>query len=147
MRSCVFGAGALQEGTHSFVFEGGGKRSRSTTLVIRFDNAAPTASITSPPNGGFAAGGSTLIAGTALPGGTVSVGGKELPRHEQQRFSGQGQAPAGQRALVIRFSHPQRSGYASDDASSQHGRLPRLGRARNKNFPPEFTNLEILNFN
>ena len=56
-------AGALAEGTHELWFEAHGERSRRTSVVVQFDNAAPTASISAPAERGFA------------PGATVSVAG------------------------------------------------------------------------
>ncbi len=106
--SYSFAAGAFAEGSHDLWFEATGARSRDTTVVIQFDNAAPTASITAPPDGSFATGASVAVAGTALPGWTVSVGGQELAQDLQHRFSGQAQASGGTRALAIRFTNPQR---------------------------------------
>lgn len=101
-------AGALAEGSHELWFEAGADRSRPTTVVIQFDNAAPTASISSPAEGSFAPGASVEVAGTALPGFSVHVGEKLLQQDAQQRFSGQVVAPADASALAIRFSHPLR---------------------------------------
>lgn len=106
--SYAFPAGALAEGEHTLTFEAGGKRSKPTGVLVRFDNAAPTASIASPGDGSFAPGSSVLVSGGALPGWTVSVGGKELTQDAQNRFSEAVSAPSGQRALLIRFSHPSR---------------------------------------
>jgi hypothetical protein len=103
-----FAAGAITEGDHTLVFEGGGLRSKATSLSIRFDNAAPTASISSPADGSFGPGASVLVSGSALPGWHVSAGGRELDQDAQNRFSGQVNAPSGERALVIRFSHAGR---------------------------------------
>jgi hypothetical protein len=100
--------GALGEGSHELWFEGAGQRSRATTVVVQFDNAAPTASIGAPGERSFAPGATVSVAGSALPGWTVSVQGRELPQDAQQRFSGEAQAPSDVRALAIRFSHPQR---------------------------------------
>ncbi|HEY3495514.1 MAG TPA: hypothetical protein VGK73_12545 [Polyangiaceae bacterium] len=103
-----FPSGALGEGQHEFTFAGGGQRSRSTTVVIRFDNAAPAASIASPADGSFSPGASVQVSGTALPGFVVSVAGQDLGQDEQNRFSAQVTAPGGDRALAIRFSLPGR---------------------------------------
>lgn len=100
--------GALAEGSHELWFEGHGERSRKTTVVVQFDNAAPMASISSPAERGFAPGATVSVAGTALPGWTVSAGGHELGQDGQQRFSGEVPVPADVGALTIRFSHPQR---------------------------------------
>lgn len=100
--------GALAEGSHELWFEAHGERSRRTSVVVQFDNAAPTASISAPAERGFAPGATVSVAGMALPGWTVSAGGRELAQDSQQRFSGEVTAPAAVGALAIRFSHPQR---------------------------------------
>jgi hypothetical protein len=101
-------AGALAEGTHEVWFEAHGERSRRTSVVVQFDNAAPTASISAPAERGFAPGATVSVAGMALPGWTVSAAGRELPQDNQQRFSGEVTAPGDLGALAICFSHPQR---------------------------------------
>jgi hypothetical protein len=106
--SVALPTGALSEGSHELWFEGAGQRSRATTVVVQFDNAAPTASISAPGERGFAPGATVSVAGSALPGWTVSVQGRELAQDSQQRFSGEAAAPSDVRALAIRFSHPQR---------------------------------------
>ncbi|MEI9953961.1 MAG: FecR domain-containing protein [Pseudomonadota bacterium] len=103
----LFASGSLIEGQHSFSFQGAGRRSRDTTVVIRFDNAAPAASIMSPSDGSFAPGSSVLVAGTAQPGSVVTVGGETLQQDAQNRFSMAVSAPSDQ-ALAIRFTQPQR---------------------------------------
>jgi hypothetical protein len=103
--------GVLAEGDHTLLFEGGGVRSKQTSVAIRFDNAAPTASISSPPDRSFAPGARVTVAGSALPGWTVSSVGKDLTQDAQNRFSGEVIAPAAERALVIRFSHPSRGNH------------------------------------
>jgi hypothetical protein len=101
-------AGALGEGSHELWFSAGSEQSRMTTVVVQFDNAAPTASISSPAERGFAPGATVTAAGTVLPGWNVSVAGRELSQDAQQRFSGEVSAPADASALAIRFAHPQR---------------------------------------
>jgi len=105
--SYSFASGSLIEGQHSFSFQAAGRRSRDTTVVIRFDNAAPAASIASPTDRSFAPGSSVLVSGTAQPGSIVSVGGETLQQDAQNRFSMAINAPADQ-ALAIRFVQPQR---------------------------------------
>ncbi len=100
--------GALTEGAHELWFGSGSEQSRKTTVVVQFDNAAPTASISSPAEKAFAPGSTVSVAGMALPGWTVSVAGRELPQDGQQRFSGEVTAPGDASALAIRFAHPQR---------------------------------------
>jgi hypothetical protein len=106
--SYAFPAGALVEGEHQLTFEGNGVRSRVTSLAIRFDNAAPTASITSPADGSFAPGQQVLVAGTALPGWTVSVGSETLAQDSQSRFSATVASSANLGAIAIRFAQPKR---------------------------------------
>lgn len=104
----AFGSGMLGEGTHTLTFRNPKKSSKPTTLVIQFDNAAPKASISSPADRSFGRGGNVLVAGMALPGWVVAVAGKVLAQDPQNRFSSKVVAPTSQRALAIRFSHPQR---------------------------------------
>lgn len=106
--SVALPTGALAEGSHELWFEAAGQRSRATTVLVQFDNAAPTASISAPGERSFAPGAMVNVAGSALPGWTVSVQGRELSQDAQQRFSGEAPAPSDVRALAIRFSHPQR---------------------------------------
>jgi len=101
-------AGALGEGSYELWFQAHGETSRHTSVVVQFDNAAPTASIASPADRGFAPGALVSVSGTALPGWSVSVSGHELSQDAQQRFSGEVAAPSDLGALAIRFSHPQR---------------------------------------
>jgi hypothetical protein len=50
--SLAFASGKLSEGAHSFQWRtSGGRKSRTSKATIRFDNAAPKASISSPANG------------------------------------------------------------------------------------------------
>ncbi len=106
--SFTFASGTLGEGTHRLTFEAGARHSKTTTVDIQFDNATPTASLSSPADHGFGPGATVLVAGTALPGWVVAVGGTALPMDDQHRFSGNASAPSGERALAIRFAHPQR---------------------------------------
>lgn len=101
-------AGTLSEGTHELWFSAGSEVSRKTTVVVQFDNAAPTASISSPAERAFALGATVTAAGMALPGWSVTVAGRELAQDGQQRFSGEVSAPVDGSALAIRFAHPQR---------------------------------------
>lgn len=106
--SYALAAGSLAEGTHELWFGAGAEQSRKTTVVVQFDNAAPTASISAPAERGFAPGGAVTVAGMALPGWTVSVAGRELAQDGQQRFTAEVATPADASSLAIRFAHPQR---------------------------------------
>jgi ferric-dicitrate binding protein FerR (iron transport regulator) len=106
--SYSFASGALREGAHRLTFEGGGGHSKATTVDIRFDNAAPTATLTSPGNGGFAPGATVMVSGAALDGWKISAGGKVLPLDDQLRFAGEVTAPVNERALAVLFENPHR---------------------------------------
>lgn len=102
-----FAAGALREGKHRFTFTSSlGRSSRSSQAIIRFDNAAPKGSITSPSEAGFAPNASVKVSGIALPGWSVVVQGIRLQLDGEHRFSQS--VTAGPRGLVLSFSHPSR---------------------------------------
>ncbi|MEM7605230.1 MAG: FecR domain-containing protein [Myxococcota bacterium] len=104
-----FRSGQLRDGTHTIrVQAASGERSPATRLMIRFDNAAPTASVTAPENGAFGPGAAVEVAGTAAPGWSVRIGGQALELDDQFRFTTQAAAPAGRDSLVIRLTHPSR---------------------------------------
>jgi len=106
--SYSFRSGALPEGSHTFYFEGGGKVSRQTTVQIRFDNAAPTASLQTPVALNVKQGELVNISGVAQPGWSVEINGKSADLDGQQRFSQKAEMPTGERALAVRLTHPQR---------------------------------------
>jgi hypothetical protein len=104
----VFAAGALPEGRHELSFDAAAAgHSRPTTITLRFDNAAPTASLRLPPVAGFAPSDRVEVAGIALPGAQVSVLGKRLPLDPQGRFSGEVPVAVGSTALAVRIQHPR----------------------------------------
>jgi hypothetical protein len=100
------GSGDLGEGTHRVWFTAGARSSPETTVRIRFDNAAPAASIREPA-GGTVAGGTAHVSGVVLPGFSVRASGAEIPIDAQERFAGDVPVPADADALAIRFSHPR----------------------------------------
>lgn len=102
-----FSPGQLGEGAHSFQWmTSSGRRSRPSRATIRFDNAAPKASIVSPVDGSFRPGASVAVSGIALPGWQVRARGETLHMDGQQRFSGSVQS--GPRGIVLTFTHPER---------------------------------------
>jgi hypothetical protein len=106
--SYAFKAGALREGSHTLVMttpDGG--RSKPTTLEIRFDNAAPKASVSKPRDGGFSPGDSVEVSGVALPGFTVSLPGGSLEVDAQSRFQGTVQTSAERPDVVLRIESPR----------------------------------------
>ncbi len=106
--SHTFKSGQLEEGSHLFHFEAGGKVSRHTTVSIAFDNAAPMASLNTPVSTAAQPGDAVEISGTALPGWDVRVEGRSPPRDAQGRFSLPVAMPGDRRALAVRLSHPER---------------------------------------
>lgn len=101
----AFASGDLTDGAHRFTVEGAGRRSPATTLIIRFDNAAATASVEEPANESFAAGERVRVRGVALPGWSVAVGGAPISLDAGNRFTHETTAPSS--PLVIRLSHPR----------------------------------------
>jgi hypothetical protein len=101
-------AGQLKEGTYTLTFAADGKKSLPTRVAIVFDNASPTARIQSPEDRSFRPGSSVNVAGVAVPGWGISVGGRELVLDAQARFSEQVTASSAQQALQLRFTHPRR---------------------------------------
>jgi hypothetical protein len=105
--SFAFPSGKLKEGTHTMQFSSSqGRSSRMSTVTIRFDNAAPKASIKTPVDGSFAGGQSVNVSGIALPGWTVSAQGQALRMDSQHRFNSS--VGTGGRSLVLQFAHPTR---------------------------------------
>ncbi len=103
--SYTFKSGALPGGTHTLVFSAAStpaRQSRATTVAIVYDSQAPAARV-SEPRDDFEAGSPVKVAGQALPGWSVSLGGEELEVDSQRRFSTEIE---GKGALPIAFSHP-----------------------------------------
>lgn len=101
------GSGEVGEGTHRVFFTAGARRSPETTVRIRFDNAAPAASLREPSSSAPLSGSRAHVAGVVLAGFSVRAGGVELPIDPQQRFSGEVAIPADLDALAVRISHPR----------------------------------------
>lgn len=103
----LFRSGTLRDGTHTLSFHAEGRRSRTTTVVVRFDNAAPKASLGTPPNRGFKVGDLVTVEGVALPGWRVTVQGGTVQSGAADRFSGQVQTSQEQPDIAVRLSHPR----------------------------------------
>ncbi len=103
--SHVFDSGSLRDGEHRLTFLAGGRRSPTTIVRVRFDNAAPTAHIREPR--GAVARGTVHVSGMAIEGATVSVAGTPLTLDGDHRFDGDVSAPGDLDALAIRFAHPR----------------------------------------
>jgi hypothetical protein len=106
--SYAFKPGALREGTHTLVMTTpDGARSPATTLEIRFDNAAPKATVSAPRDGGFAVGDKVDVSGVALPGLSVSLPGGELQLDAQSRFAGSITTSSEHPDVVLKIESPR----------------------------------------
>lgn len=105
-----FSSGALEEGAYRFKFiaDGSGKRSRTSSITIRFDNATPKAVLKSPRDEGYTSGAMVDISGVALPGWTASVYGKTLNMDAEHRFAGTAQHQGQYRSLPVKLTHRSR---------------------------------------
>jgi hypothetical protein len=103
--SHTFESGQLRDGDHRLTYVAGTRRSQTTRVRVRFDNAAPTAHIREPR--GNVARGAVHVQGQAIEGASVSVGGSPLALDGDNRFEGDTTVPAELDALAIRFSHPR----------------------------------------
>ncbi|AKF06183.1 FecR domain-containing protein [Sandaracinus amylolyticus] len=102
-------SGELSEGTHRLWFTSSGRTSPQTTLRIRFDNAAPAASLREPGRAASLAPGQAVrVAGVVLDGFEVRAEGEPLAIDAQMRFAGEVRVPTTTDALAVRFSHPRR---------------------------------------
>lgn len=100
-------SGSLGDGIHQLSFRGTARRSRTTTIEIRFDNNAPTANLNQPEERAFAPGSSVKVEGVALEGWKVSLDGGTITRQSDGRFSGM-IAPSAERPdIAVRLSHPR----------------------------------------
>jgi hypothetical protein len=101
--------GSFSEGEYRFRFTAdGGASSKTSTLRIDFDNAAPSAYISQPVVGKAFGGDQVRVAGAALEGWSVSVEGAGLALDRQHRFSAQVAVPPRRRGIAVRFAHPRR---------------------------------------
>lgn len=103
-----FRSGSLGEGTHTIYFEGGERVSRQTSVTILFDNATPTASLSTPPISGAKPGSDVTLAGMALPGWDVEVDGRTIGQDAGSRFSVKTKVPKDGRPVSVRLTHPTR---------------------------------------
>lgn len=102
-----FRSGEIREGTHRFSMTADrGKRSRVSEVSLRFDNAAPKASIIEPANGSFKAGEEVTTRGVALAGWSVSVSGKPVELDEHHRFATTHTVSSSQLGFAVRLVHP-----------------------------------------
>lgn len=103
----VLKSGELRDGTHQLTFRGDGWRSRTTTVHIRFDNTAPTASLAEPNDQTFSVGDEVHVEGVALEGWDVSIDGGAVSQRADGRFSGTIVPSAERPDIAVRLSHPR----------------------------------------
>ena len=104
-------SGALGEGEYRWWFQAADDeaiRSPRTPLTIAFDNAADSAHVIEPGVGESWDRSAVRVRGVTLEGWGVSAGGRNLDTDDQRRFSATVSLPDGERALAIRFAHPER---------------------------------------
>jgi hypothetical protein len=104
----VFKSGELSDGSHSVSFRAGTRRSRATTIEVRFDNNAPTASVTQPADRAFSPGQPLEVSGVSLPAWKVSLSGGTIREAAGGRFTGTVTPTAEQPDIAVRLSHPRR---------------------------------------
>lgn len=103
----LFRSGTLKDGKHQLSFLAQGRRSRTTTVEVSFDNVAPKASLNTPDDRGFAAGEAVTVEGVALPTWKVSLEGGTIAMSGGDRFSGQVQTSTERPDIAVRLSHPR----------------------------------------
>jgi hypothetical protein len=102
----TFEAGALGEGIYNVQFRTpDDSASRMTRVEIRFDNAAPKASVREPREGEFKPGDEVSISGVAVPGWKVSLQGGNMSMDTDSRFSGKLVYTDKYRAVALRLGH------------------------------------------
>ncbi len=107
----TFPSRELSEGNHQLKFEAVGslaRTSKTTTLDIRFDNAAPKASILEPKEGSFAPGSRVTVSGVAVMDWNVSVTGGQVEMDAAHRFKGVVVHARKYRAISLRLTHKSR---------------------------------------
>jgi hypothetical protein len=103
----LFKSGSLGDGSHALVFQAEGRRSRTTTVEVHFDNVAPKAALSTPDDKGFQAGDTVTVEGVALPTWKVALEGGTIEMSSGDRFSGHVQTSAERPDIAVRLSHPR----------------------------------------
>lgn len=107
----AFVSGSLSEGVHRIRFiteDDPSRKSKETTVEIRFDNAAPKASLREPAEGVFKPGDKVVFSGVAVPGWKLSLQSGTISLDGHYRFSGEADFTNQYRALALRLSHPKK---------------------------------------
>jgi hypothetical protein len=100
-------SGTLKDGIHQLSFHGMTRRSRTTTVEVRFDNNAPTASLNEPADRSFTPGTEIKVAGVALPTWKVSLEGGTIAKLSDGRFEGAIATTPDRPDIVVRLAHPR----------------------------------------
>jgi hypothetical protein len=103
----LFRSGTLGDGVHTLSFKAQSRRSRTTTVEVRFDNVAPKASLSAPDDRAFSAGSLVSVQGVALPSWKVALEGGTIEMGAGDRFSGQVQTSPESPYVSVRLSHPR----------------------------------------
>ena len=103
----TFDSGGLKDGVHRLTFSAKERRSRTTTVEVRFDNTATTASLSAPKDRGFAAGAEVEIEGVLLPAWKVSLDGGMIEKVGEDRFHGRIVTTQQNPDFAVRLSHPR----------------------------------------
>ena len=103
----TFASGALSDGTHKVFFAAANRQSRPAKIIVRFDNAAATASLSAPTDGSFGAGETVTVSGVALPGWKVSADNGTIRMDQEHRYSGQVSTGPEHPDIALRLSHPR----------------------------------------
>ncbi|HET6332230.1 MAG TPA: hypothetical protein VFG30_03420 [Polyangiales bacterium] len=101
----LLASGTLRDGTHRVTFEAGQRKSRTTTVDVRFDNTAATASLTAPVDRAFKVGDTVSIEGLALPAWNVSVRDGTIEKVGADRFQGSVVTSAARPDIAVRLVH------------------------------------------
>lgn len=103
----VFKSGSLRDGTHQVSFRASSRRSRTTTIEVRFDNNAPTASLNQPADRSFSPGDEVKVEGVSLQAWKVSLEDGTISKESDGRFTGLITPTAGRPDIAVRLSHPR----------------------------------------
>ena len=101
----TFKSGSLRDGSHRLTFSSGKRRSRTATVVVRFDNSAPTASIIRPADRSFSAGDTVQVEGVAQSSWKVAIEGGEAKQYANDKFTGEITTSKERPDIVVRLTN------------------------------------------
>ena len=103
----TFNSGGLRDGVHRLTFSAKERRSRTTTVEVRFDNTATTASLSAPRDRSFSPGADVEIEGVLLPAWKVSLDGGMIEKVGEDRFHGRIVTTQQNPDFAVRLFHPR----------------------------------------